>query len=196
MRDAHTRYVGPSGLRGKVAVLPFLVESYGPEDAPRYIVSKVAKTADVDSHEFAEGVELVSWNFVPMSRAVDVYASRETGGRRDARRARALETLTFRSLDYGPPPDEHKVIVGFKVGRTLHEVRIPWRVVGIPAATLAKDPQVALKAAWNPAAESVRKAKTLMFAPAVWDAHRRTTLGAGPARFWGQGFGGKALGAQ
>jgi hypothetical protein len=182
LRDAHTRYVGPSGLQGKVAVLPFLVESHGPEEAPRYIVSKVAKTADLDIPEFAAGVELVSWNFVPISRAVDVYASQETGGRRDARRARALETLTFRSLDYGPPPDEHKVIIEFRVGRALHEVRIPWRVVGIPAATLATDSQVAFKATWNPAAESVRKAKTLMFAPAVWDAHRRTTLGRNDSR--------------
>jgi len=173
LRDAHTRYVGPSGLRGRVAVLPFLVESYGPYSAPRFIVSKLAQTAGVQEPAFAEGVELLWWNFVPMSRAVDVYATQETGGRPDARRARALETLTFRSLDYGPPPDEHSVIIGFKAGRTVHEVRIPWRVVGIPAATLARDPQVALKAAWNPAAESVRKAKTLMFAPHAWDAQRR-----------------------
>jgi len=172
LRDAHTRYVGPSGMRGRVATLPFLVESYGPYAAPRFIVSKLAQTADVEDPDFAEGVELVSWNFVPMSRAVDVYSSQETGGRPDARRARALETLTFRSLDYGPPPDEHSVIVGFTVGQTLHEVRIPWRVVGIPSATMAKDPQVALKAGWNPAAESVRKAKKLMFAPAAWDAQR------------------------
>jgi len=159
-------------MRGRVATLPFLVESYGPYAAPRFIVSKLAQTADVEDPDFAEGVELVSWNFVPMSRAVDVYSSQETGGRPDARRARALETLTFRSLDYGPPPDEHSVIVGFTVGQTLHEVRIPWRVVGIPSATMAKDPQVALKAGWNPAAESVRKAKKLMFAPAAWDAQR------------------------
>lgn len=173
LRDAHTRYVGPSGLRGKVAALPFLVESFGPQDEPRFIVSKLAKTAEVGDSNFAEGVELVSWNFVPMSRAVDVYASQETGGRRDARRARALETLTFRSLDYGPPPDEHKVIIEFRVGRKVQEVRVPWRVVDIPQATLAKDPKVALKAAWNPAAESVRKAKTLMFAPEAWEAQRR-----------------------
>ena len=172
LRDAHTRYVGPSGMRGRVATLPFLVESYEPYAAPRFIVSKLAQTADVEDPDFAEGVELVSWNFVPMSRAVDVYSSQETGGRPDARRARALETLTFRSLDYGPPPDEHSVIVGFTVGQTLHEVRIPWRVVGIPPATMAKDPQVALKAGWDPAAESVRKAKKLMFAPAAWDAQR------------------------
>lgn len=175
LRDAHTRYVGPSGLRGRVATLPFLVESYGPYAAPRFIVSKLAETADVEDPEFDEGVELVSWNFVPMSRAVDVYSTQETGGRPDARRARALETLTFRSLDYGPPPDEHSVIIGFKVGRALHEVRIAWRVVGIPQATLAKDPQVALKAGWNPAAESVRKAKKLMFSPAAWEAQRLKT---------------------
>ena len=178
LRDAHTRYVGPSGLRGKVAVLPFLVESYGPQESPRFIVSKVAKTAEVEKSGFAEGVELVSWNYVPMSRAVDVYAAQETGGRRDARRARALETLTFRSLDYGPPPDEHKVNIEFMVGRTRREVCIPWRVVGIPAATLGRNSQVALKAAWNPAAESVRKAKTLMFAPAAWDANRLRTSGS------------------
>jgi len=172
LRDAHTRYVGPSGLRGKVAVLPFLVESYGPDDAPRFIVSKVAKTAGVEKLGFKEGVELVSWNFVPMSRAVDVYAAQETGGRHDARRARALETMTLRSLDYGPPPDEHKVLIEFTAGRTRREVCIPWRVVDVPAATLARDPQVALKAAWNPAAESVRKAKTLMFAPKAWEAQR------------------------
>jgi Peptidase family S41 len=181
LRDAHTRYVGPSGLRDKVAVLPFLVESYGPQDAPRFIVSKLARTAantpDLKRAGFAEGVELVSWNFVPMSRAVDVYALRETGGRRDARRARALETLTFRSLDYGPPPDEYKVNIGFRVGRSLREVCIPWRVVGIPPATLGKDPQGALRAAWNPSAESVRKAKTLMFAPDTWDAGRPGTSG-------------------
>jgi len=177
LRDAHTRYVGPSGLRGKVAVLPFLVESYGPDEAPRFIVSKVAKTADVGDSGFAEGVELVSWNFVPMTRAVDVYSVRETGGRRDARRARALETMTLRSLDYGPPPDEHRVNVEFLAGRRRGELCLPWRVVDIPAATLSNDPQVALKAAWNPAAESVRKAKTLMFAPGAWDAQRLVAAG-------------------
>jgi hypothetical protein len=178
LRDAHTRYVGPSGLHDKVAVLPFLVESYGPQEAPRFIVSKLAgsaRTPEMKKLGFSEGVELVSWNFVPMARAVDVYAFQETGGRRDARRARALESLTFRSLDYGPPPDELKITIGFKVGRSLREVTMPWRVVDISPAKLGKNPQSAMRAAWNPCAESVRKARTLMFAPDTWDAARLKT---------------------
>ena len=35
LRDAHTRYIGPSALRGQVAALPFLVEQYGPARRPR-----------------------------------------------------------------------------------------------------------------------------------------------------------------
>ena len=34
LRDAHTRYIGPETLRGQVAVLPFLVEQYGPDAPP------------------------------------------------------------------------------------------------------------------------------------------------------------------
>ena len=44
LRDAHTRYVGPQPCGGQVAVLPFLVEQYGPDRAPRYLVSKLTPT--------------------------------------------------------------------------------------------------------------------------------------------------------
>jgi len=43
LRDAHTRYIGPSALAGQAAMLPFLVEGYGPAGSPRYIVSKIAE---------------------------------------------------------------------------------------------------------------------------------------------------------
>src|SRR5690349_19244282 len=42
LRDAHTRYSGPRSMKGAVAVLPFLVEQYGPTDDPKFIVSKVS----------------------------------------------------------------------------------------------------------------------------------------------------------
>jgi hypothetical protein len=180
LRDAHTRYIGPTTLRGHVATLPFLVEQYGPEESPRYLVSKVDDGA-VEDAEFAAGSELEFWNGIPFDRAVELHADAETGGRPDSRRARALESLTFRALDYGPPPDEHWVIVGFRNrGGPPREVRIPWRVVAPGKAATAGDPgsRSALKVAVDPAAEAVRRAKKLTFAPQLWATDRQRTAPA------------------
>jgi hypothetical protein len=96
LRDAHTRYIGPSTLRDQVAVLPFLVEQYGPESRPRYLVSKI-NTDAVEDPEFQAGVELEAWNGAPFARAVENHADLETGGRPDSRRP-APESLTFELL--------------------------------------------------------------------------------------------------
>ena len=73
-------------------MLPFLVEAYGALTAPRYIVSKIVadRTLIGNDRFFEAGVEIRSWNAVPMDRAVDRHADDETGGRPDTRRARAL----------------------------------------------------------------------------------------------------------
>lgn len=175
LRDAHTRYRGPSALRGRVAALPFLVETYGEDDDAAYIVSKVGGGAAVGDPSFKPGVHLEWWNGVPMARAVDLHADRETGGRPDARRARALESLTFRALDYGPPPDEHWVVVGYRTARNAsREVRIPWRVLAPGAADTAvrSGSPSALHVAADPARQAVRQAKTLLFARNAWRAGR------------------------
>jgi hypothetical protein len=173
LRDAHTRYIGPSALRGQVAALPFLVEQYGPAEAPQFLVTKTAADlAEIDP-AFQPGVVIDWWNGVPMARAVEVYADRETGGRRDSRRARALETLTFRALDYGPPPDEHRVDLGYRTARgARRELRLPWRVLQPEQAATALRPgsRAALKVAIDPAAEAVRRAKKLLYAPDAWAA--------------------------
>ena len=96
LRDAHTRYSGPRSTQNAVAVLPFLVEQYGPYDGPTFIVSKIANSRLLDDEQFVPNVKLETWNGVPMVRAVEIHADRETGGRPDARRVRALESLTFR----------------------------------------------------------------------------------------------------
>ena len=175
LRDAHTRYIGPSPLRGEVARLPFLVEQFGPHESPTFIVSKVADQKLIDDPAFVEGVTLESWNGVPFALAVDAYATRETGGRPDARRARALESLTFRALDYGPPPDERWVDIQFHTRRgALRQTRIPWRVVGPgkAATAIGAGSRARLSLARDPAAEDVRRAKKLMFAGDVWAAER------------------------
>jgi hypothetical protein len=196
LRDAHTRYIGPETLRSQVAVLPFLVEQYGPDRAPRYLVSKLnaeaidpddyvlrpGETAD-DVEKLEPGSELTAWNGVTFARAVEIHADHETGGRPDSRRARALESLTLRALDYAPPPDEDWVIVGYRNGRGPHrEVRLPWRVVapGKAATAVGLGSRAALKIAADPAAEAVRRAKKQLYSTKLWVADREQPVAPAP----------------
>ena len=108
---------------------------------------------------------LESWNSIPFARAVDLHADRETGGRPDARRARALESLTFRALECGPPPDEMAVDIAYRASPrgTLRETRIPWRVVQPERAQINHQPssRASRYIAADPAAEAVRRTKKL-----------------------------------
>lgn len=172
LRDAHTRYVGPASLAGRAAMLPFLVESFGAPPRPRYIVSKVASDPSlIGDDRFVPGVELRWWNAVPIDRAVDRHAEQETGGRPDSRRARALESLTLRALQFGPPPDEHWVVAGYTdLDGNDREVRIDWRVVRPRKARTASDETAIGWRAYaiDPGAETTRRVKKLLFAPELW----------------------------
>jgi len=177
LRDAHTRYSGPASLEDVSAVLPFFVEMIGTAQRPQYVVSKVTEKL---APSFVAGVVVESWSGVPIDLAVQRWAEHEVGGRPDSQRANAVLSLTMRSLQYGAPPDEHWVIVGYREvdgrgrphGPQL-EVRVPWRIV-IPRKAAAraakaqarvKSPVQALRQSVNPAAAAMRRAKMLMFAP-------------------------------
>jgi hypothetical protein len=112
---------------------------------------------------------------VPFDRAVDLHAEVETGGRPDARRARALESLTFRALGYAPPPDEHWVVIGYRDQTNRpREIRLDWRVVDPGRSPNASGSRASrVRRGINPAAEAVRRAKKLMFNGALWLAERR-----------------------
>jgi C-terminal processing protease CtpA/Prc len=178
LRDAHTQYTGPKTLASTVATLPFLVEAYGPADNPSYVVTKVTASR-VDDPEFVPGVVLEWWNGVPFDRAVDLHADVETGGRPDARRARALESMTFRALGYAPPPDEEWVILGYRTeANQSREVRFEWRIVNperSPNAGVSQATRV--RRAINPAAEAIRRAKKLMFNAELWQQERALSPG-------------------
>ena len=179
VRDAHTRYVGPEVLEGQVAVLPFLVEAWGPLRDPGYLVSKTAGPNLITDDQFRPGVELLRWNGAPIDRAVQRYADQETGGRADARRARALETLTLRALRYGHPPDEEWVIVEYKPTKgAKRETRFTWRVIEpdqLGAAFRAGADQ-SRQLARDPAADTVRRAKKLLFNSARWTEQTSAAL--------------------
>ena len=178
MRDYHTRYTWPAAFAGKVAALPFLVEMYGPDAAPTYVVTKVGKGLDPG---FVPGVVVQHWNGVPIDRAVVRHADEECAGRPDSLRAASVTSLTFRSLQFGPPPDEEWVVVGYRKTNATgdpvggeREVRVPWRVVdpGAVSNLLESGPAGGRRArslrrtrAVNPAAAAVRMAKMLFFAP-------------------------------
>jgi Peptidase family S41 len=175
LRDAHTRFIGPADREGVAARLPFLVEAWGEPPNRHHVASKVVGHLVDDSH-FEEGVELLWWNAVPIERAVDNHGRDETGGRPDSRRARALESMTLRALRYGPPPDEHWVVVGYRdLSGTVRETRFDWRVVRPGRARTAGEvaDRPARAYAVDPAAETTRRVKKMLFAAEQWQADRR-----------------------
>ena len=171
LRDAHTQYQGPWKVEEPVASLPFLVEAFGPRATPTYVVSKVDRRSVRDAH-FVAGVTITHWNGVPFDRAVDLHAESETGGRPDSRRARALDSLTFRSLEYAPPPNEQWVVVGYRdLKNKAREVRLEWEGLDPQRAPQASGTLgTRSRRAINPAAEAVRRAKKFRFNHALWRA--------------------------
>ncbi|MEP6619380.1 MAG: S41 family peptidase [bacterium] len=182
LRDAHTQYTGPWMGNEPVASLPFLVEAYGPANAPTYVVSKVDRRSVHDPH-FVKGVTIDHWNGMPFDRAVQLHADVETGGRPDSRRARAIESLTFRSLTSAPPPDEEWVVLTYRdlKGKT-REVKLFWEGIDPDRAPAAsKTLATRVKLGINHAAEAVRRAKKYRFNAPLWRAER-ATAGARQAR--------------
>jgi hypothetical protein len=196
LRDAHTRYAGPLSLANKVAALPFLVEMIGTPSAPTYLVTKVGHGL---AATFRPGVVLEYWNGVPIDRAVQRYSESEVGGRPDSQRAWATQSLTLRSLQYSPPPDEHWVVVGYRLTTTTgtatgpaREIKIPWQVIDPSEITdlLAGGPtgrvpvRLRRTRAIDPAAAAIRQAKMLLFAPGALTGNQAEapTRGAGTTR--------------
>jgi hypothetical protein len=175
LRDQHTQLyfeAADGSLAGYVAALPFLVESYGPHLAPTFVVTKT--TDDIPDASFAVGARVTTWNGIPFARAVDLYAETLTGGRPDARRARALETLTQRPLEYLPPPDEAWVDIGYQPADSGaqdpdHTIRFTWRAIEPGKAITANDLiETRTRRAISLTSETARRARKLLFATDLW----------------------------
>jgi hypothetical protein len=173
LRDAHTQHLNSQFGPGIVARLPFLVESYGPPTMPRFVVSKVADKEFLPDRirGFTPGTELLTWNGVPFDRVVDRHAESETGGRPDARRARALETLTFRALAYSPLPEEDWVDISYRnaANEDPKHARFEWQVVDTERSSASGNGSPRHATAIHPGAERIRRAKKLTFNPALWE---------------------------
>ncbi len=174
LRDQHTQLYLPGTDPRRtpyVATLPFLVEVYGEYQTPTYLVTKVSDS--VADECFVPGVRVSTWNGIPFSRAVDLYAETLTGGRPDARRARALETMTQRPLAFLPPPDELWVDVGYREATSRdgpdRTIRFEWRAVEPSTALTAPDVvELRSRRAVDATSETSRRARKLLFQPELW----------------------------
>ncbi|MEM9133157.1 MAG: S41 family peptidase [Actinomycetota bacterium] len=184
LRDLHTNYVLPDPYRGKLAFLGILLERYGDDDEPHWIVSKVFDHLTTEA-SLAEGVEVTHWNGTPIEDAVWRNADREAGSNLPARFARGLENLTFRSLASSLPPDEDWVDLRYVTATgEIEEARLTWQVYDSVNEILTggTEPQDLLDSLRVPLryqigvdlrTETVRQAKKQLFAaPAVREAER------------------------
>ena len=187
LRDAHTRYLGPREHADHAMFLPLLVERYvEPDGATGYVASKVvpiepSEKARFTRAGFTAGVELIHWNGFKIARAVELHADHETGGRPDARIARALESLTVRPLRYALEPEEDWVDIEFRTKRGAErEIRLTWKRVQLSPPPPAPPARVAQALAYDPISDSAREVKKMLFAGPVWLAEQVAAAGVEP----------------
>ena len=92
LRDLHTLYKLPPPYNKFEAFLPFQMEEAfrkQTKDSCFYIVTKVLNK--IDSSGFGVGAEILYWNGVPISHAVELVAERANGSNPYARHARGVE---------------------------------------------------------------------------------------------------------
>jgi hypothetical protein len=132
LNDIHTHYLLPVPFNDHTAWLPFAVEFCLEDDESIYLATKVREEFFTAEPRFRQGVEVVTWNGMPIERAVELFGAQSPSGAGNsaARHAHALFMFTQRPLLFLPPPDEEWVVVGYRTGRRagVREVKVPWLV--------------------------------------------------------------------
>lgn len=125
--DRHTHCRLPAPFADAVAFLPFVARE-AVEDGERRLVV-VASLVD----DLRRGDTLVSWDDLPASEQVRRQMPLQHGANGEARRAKAVQTLTTRPLALMPPPPEDDVLLecAGAEGRR-RKVRLAWRAARGP----------------------------------------------------------------
>jgi hypothetical protein len=124
LHDIHTGCLrSRSGARW-----PFFLQGPASSARSKYLVSNVR--TGFSHTTFDKGVEVLSWNGVPIARAVEAAGARSGGSNSAAQHAKGLARLTTRALVKMSPPDEEWVTVGYcdRAGRE-YETRFDWVVI-------------------------------------------------------------------
>ncbi len=182
--DLHTNYLLPRPYNKAVAFVPFAIEDCFEGGARKYIVSTLLPGFKHPS--FRPGVEVLSWNWIPIERAVMLVGGISAGANEAARRARGVARLTLRPLFRSLPPEEREVVVEYRVRRgRAREIRLPWLVFALPREKHAIDHDAHSPAAMSLAidleGDLIRQSKKLLYRPDVVAAERRLAARRHPA---------------
>jgi hypothetical protein len=171
LHDLHTLYTLPPYFSAATAFLPFTAARVGAEAGPVLIARVLPRFADA---HFGPGVELVSWNGRPVVEALQALEIVSGGANPAAARARALQTLTQRPLLRMPPPEQDRVVIGFRAGHgsALREIALDWRVSTAAPAAHPVSPRTALRSSLDGEGDRLH-------------GHRRHSYGAHAGRVHG-----------
>ena len=120
--DRHTSCYLPEPYTTSIAFLPFLVHEFFEEDERRLCV--VASATD----ELRRGDTLLSWNDAPLVETLARHMTLQLGANQDARRAKAIQTLTFRPLASLPPPTGDVLLEAVSPEGRRRKLRLAWQV--------------------------------------------------------------------
>ncbi len=175
LRDLHSRYTLPRPFNAAVAFLPFLLKEFVEDGRRRYLVGRRrVDQPEIGHPSFRFGVEVTQWNGVPIARAIERFAERIPGANPEARHARAVERFTFRSLGFGPPPDEDVLTIQYVDHQGQdRQINLKWSVSSFaPGSSDSAAEDAALEIPFGFDLEGVRVARlrTLLFAPEFIEA--------------------------
>lgn len=170
VRDLHTNYLLPAPFNNRVAFLPFDIEEYYEAGEPHYIATHFVQ--GFSHRHLKPGVEITTWNGVPIERAIEVIADRHAGSNLAARHVRGIDGLTIRPLRLALPPDELWVDIGYiDLDGEDHEMRQEWLVSPTLSSTDGVDADEASENATllglDLQMDLVSRTKKLLFAPQV-----------------------------
>jgi hypothetical protein len=121
--DGHTQCYVPGPRSGRLAFLPFLARECFEQGQWRLAVTS---SAIDDLHR---GDLVISWNGVPVADVIARQMAQQPAANTQARRARAVQTLTFRPLDWLPLPESDDVRLEVEApDRPPRTVRATWHV--------------------------------------------------------------------
>jgi len=176
VRDLHTNYMLPAPFADKVAFLPFDIEEYFDGGEPHYIATHFVQ--GFSHRHFKHGVEITTWNGVPIRRAIEVSAHQHAGSNLAARHARGVDGLTLRALRRALPPDAMWVIIGYiDLDGVEHELKQEWIVTpslpdtgGVDADAVTRN---AASLGIDIEADIIQRAKKMLFAPKAVAAEKK-----------------------